>query len=143
MNDFSYRIAIFIVLTIMVSVWSTNIINHYTTNSKFYHYEDPIVGFTDENIEKINIGMSKKAVEAIFGKPSQKFITTITTYFDVTNKPGKAPLTFKHCNNQIDIRIVSSDNSIVGKGGKGGNGLAVENVQDGHGGTRFDNEEDR
>jgi len=64
-------------------------------------------------------------------------------YFDVTNKPGKDPLTFKHCNNQIDIRIVSSDNSIVGKGGKGGNGLAVENVQDGHGGTRFDNEEDR
>jgi len=89
MNDFSYKIAIFIVLTIMVSVWSTNIINHYTTNSKFYHYEDPIVGFTDENIEKINIGMSKKAVEAIFGKPSQKFITTITTYFDVTNKIEK------------------------------------------------------
>ena len=59
-------------------------------------------------------------------------------YFKPTNN-----LTFKYCNNQIDIVVKNSDNAIVGKGGKGGNGLAVENVRDGSGGTRFDNEEDR
>ena len=59
-------------------------------------------------------------------------------YFKPTNN-----LTFKYYNNQIDIVIKNSTNSIVGKGGKGGNGLAVENVQAGDGGTRFDNEDDR
>ena len=57
-------------------------------------------------------------------------------YFKPTNN-----LVFEYYNNQIDIVIKNSNNSIVGKGGEGGHGLAVE----GHGGkygTRFDGEDD-
>jgi len=61
-------------------------------------------------------------------------------YFKITRKPGKDPLTFKHFNNQIDIVVKNSGNVIIGKGGKGGNGLAIEGVDRG---TRFDNEDDR
>ena len=56
-------------------------------------------------------------------------------YFKPTNN-----LKFKYDNNQIDIVIKNSDNSIVGKGGKGGHGLAAED-DDGYG-IKFDGEDD-
>ena len=57
-------------------------------------------------------------------------------YFKPTNN-----LQFEFLNNQIDIVIKNSDNAIVGKGGRGGYGLAAEEIDKLYG-TAFDGEDD-
>ena len=69
---------------------------------------------------------------------SVSIISTDDTLPAVYFKPPN-DFNFVYTNNQIDI-VIKSNNSIVGKGGKGGHGLAAED-DDGYG-TRFDGEED-